>query len=52
MEFFIAFFNFGLAIWLAWRDAARLSVYVFFAGLAYTLALYLRHATDALPLSF
>lgn len=52
MEFFIAFFNFGLAMWLAWRDAERMAVYVFFAGLAYTLALYLRHATDALSLSF
>jgi len=52
MEFFIAFFNFGLAMWLAWRDATRWSLYVFFGGLAYTMALYLRHATDALPLSF
>ena len=52
MEFFIAFVNFGLAMWLAWRDAVRPAVYVFFAGLAYTVALYLRHATDALPLSF
>ena len=25
---------------------------VFFAGLVFTAALYLRHATDALPLSF
>ena len=52
MEFFIAFFNFGLAVWLAWRGGERSAVYVFFAGLAYTLALYLRHATDALSLSF
>jgi hypothetical protein len=52
MEFFIAFFNFSLAMWLAWRHEAPSAVYVFFAGLVFTAALYLRHATDALPLSF
>ncbi len=52
MEFLIAFINFGLAMWLAWRGGPRPAVLVFFVGVAYTLALYLRHATDALPLSF
>lgn len=52
MEFFFAFFNFGLAMWLAWRDHARFAGYVFFVGLAFMVALYLRHATDALALSF
>jgi hypothetical protein len=52
VEFFIAFFNFALAMWLAWRHEAPSAVYVFFAGLVFTAALYLRHATDALPLSF
>lgn len=52
MEFFIAFFNFALALWLAWRHQPRSAVYVFFAGLVFTVALYLRHATDPLPLSF
>lgn len=52
MEFFLAFFNFALALWLAWRHEARLAVYVFLAGLVYTAALYLHHATDKLPLSF
>lgn len=52
MEFFIAFFNFALALWLAWRHEARSAGYVFFAGLVFMAALYLRHATDQLPLSF
>jgi hypothetical protein len=52
VEFFIAFFNFALAMWLAWRHEAPSAVYVFFAGLVFVAALYLRHATDALPLSF
>ncbi len=52
MEFFIAFFNFALVLWLAWRHAAWAAEYVFLAAAVYTLALYLRHATSALPLSF
>ena len=52
VEFFIAFVNFALAMWLAWRHEAPSAVYVFFAGLVFVAALYLRHATDALPLSF
>ncbi len=52
MEFFIAFFNFALAMWLAWRHETPSAVYVFFAGLVFTAALDLRHATGALSLSF
>ena len=52
MESFIAFFNFALAMWLAWRHEAPSAVYGVFAGQVFTAALYLRHATDALPLSF
>lgn len=52
MEFFIAFSNFALAMWLAWRHEAPSAVYVFFAGLVFAAALYLRHANTALPLSF
>jgi len=52
MEFFIAFFNFALAMWLAWRHRAPLALYVFFAGMVYAAAIFLRHATNPLPLSF
>jgi formate hydrogenlyase subunit 3/multisubunit Na+/H+ antiporter MnhD subunit len=52
MEFFIAFANFALAMWLAWRHEAPSAVYVFFAGLVFAAAIYLRHANTALPLSF
>lgn len=52
MEFFIAFLNFGLAMWLAWRHQAKTALYVFFAGLIFATALFMRHATTELPLSF
>ena len=52
MEFLIAYFNFALGMWLAWLHATPSAVYVFFAGLVFTAALYLRHPTDAPSLSF
>ncbi len=52
MDFFIAFFNFALAMWLAWRLEAPSTVYAVLGSLVFTAALYLRHATDALALSF
>ncbi|MFA5900930.1 MAG: DUF5993 family protein [Hyphomicrobium sp.] len=52
MEFLVAFVNFALAMWLAWRHEAPSAIYVFYAGLVLTAAIYLRHVTDALPLSF
>ncbi|HET6320496.1 MAG TPA: DUF5993 family protein [Hyphomicrobium sp.] len=52
MEFFIAFFNFALAMWLAWRRRSPLALYVFFAGMIYAAAIFLRHAVNPLPLSF
>jgi hypothetical protein len=52
MEFFIVFLIFAAALWMAWRRPARSAVCVFAAGLVLTIALYLHHATDALPLSF
>ena len=52
MEFFIAFFNFALAMWLAWCHRSTLALYVFFAGMLYATAIFLRHAVTPLPLSF
>lgn len=52
MEFFVAFSNFALAMWLGWRRQPAFAAYLFFAGVAFVTAIFLRHATDPLPLSF
>lgn len=52
MEFFIAFANFGLAMWLGWQERSTAALYVFAAGLIFAAALFMRHATAELPLSF
>ena len=52
MEFFLAFFNFALAMWLAWRGQERFALYLFFVGLIFSASIYMRHATSALPLTF
>jgi Na+/H+ antiporter NhaD/arsenite permease-like protein len=52
MEFFIAFSNFALALWLAWRGQGQFALYVFLVGLVFGISIFLRHTTTALPLSF
>jgi len=51
MDSSIAFANFATAMWAAWRRDPRVAVSLFALGLLFTLAVYLHHATDALPLS-
>jgi RsiW-degrading membrane proteinase PrsW (M82 family) len=48
----IAFFIFAAALWAAWRRGPRVAVSLFALGVLFTVAVYLHHATDALPLSF
>ena len=48
----IAFLIFAAAMWAAWRRDPRVAVFLFALGMLFTLAVYLHHATDALPLSF
>ena len=52
MEFAVVFLVFAASMWLAWRRPPRAAISLFALGMALTGALYLRHATDALPLSF
>ena len=52
MDSSIAFFIFAAAMWAAWRRGPRLAVFLFTLGALFTVAAYLHHATDALPLSF
>lgn len=51
MDFFIAFFNFALALWLARRLEARWAIYVFFARPVYMTPPHLRHVADMHSLS-
>jgi hypothetical protein len=52
MEFAVVFLVFAASMWVAWRRPARTVISLFALGMALTGALYLRHARDALPLSF
>lgn len=52
MDSSIAFFIFAATLWAAWRRGPRVVVSLFALGVLFTLAVYLHHATDALPLSF
>jgi hypothetical protein len=51
MEFFVVFVVLAASLWVAWSGPARVSVLLFAAALALTVALYLHHATETLPLS-
>ena len=51
MDSSIAFLIFAAAMWAAWRRGPRVALSLFTLGLLFTLAVYLHHATDALPLS-
>jgi hypothetical protein len=52
MEFLIVLLNFAAALWTAWRSQVRTALWLFASALTLTIALFLHHATDALPLSF
>jgi hypothetical protein len=52
MDSSIAFFIFAAALWAAWRRGPRVTVFLFAMGVLFTVAVYLHHATDTLPLSF
>jgi hypothetical protein len=48
----IAFLVFAATMWAAWRRDQRVAMSLFALGMLFTLAVYLHHATDVLPLSF
>ncbi len=52
MEFSVVFLVFAASLWVAWKREGRKAILLFAAGMAFTVALYLHHATDPLPLSF
>ena len=52
IESSIAFLIFAAAMWAAWRRDPRVAGFLLALGMLFTLAVYLRHATHVLPLSF
>ena len=52
MEFSVVFLVFAASLWVAWKREGRKAILLFAAGMAFTVALYLHHATDPLPLLF
>lgn len=52
MEFAVIFLVFAVCLWFAWSRQARKAIVAYWIGLILTVALYLHHATERLPLSF
>jgi RsiW-degrading membrane proteinase PrsW (M82 family) len=52
MDFFVVFLIFAASLWFAWRGPVRPALSLFAVGMVLTVAFYLQHATDTLPLSF
>jgi hypothetical protein len=51
MEFSIVFLVFAASLWVAWKGQRRKAILLFWARLGLTIALFLHHATDPLPIS-
>jgi len=52
MESSIAFLVFAASLWAAWCRGPQLAMLLFTLGIVLTVAVYLHHASEALPLSF
>ena len=52
MNFSAIFLVFAVSMWAVWRRRETTALVFAFIGMALTIALYLHHATENLPLSF
>ncbi len=52
MNFAVILLVFAAGMWAVWRRREGVAVALTFIGLVLTIALYLHHATETLPLSF
>ncbi len=51
MDIFVVFVVLAASLRVAWRGAARSAFLLFAGAMVLTVALYLHHATETLPLS-
>lgn len=52
MDFSAIYVVFAASMWAVWRRREGAALVLVFIGMALTIALYLHHATESLPLSF
>lgn len=52
MDFTAIFLVFAASMWAVWRRHETAALALVFVGMVLTVALYLHHATESLPLSF
>jgi hypothetical protein len=51
MDFFVVFIVLAASLCIAWCGSRRVSLLLFAGAMVLTVALYLHHATDTLPVS-
>jgi Family of unknown function (DUF5993) len=51
MDFFVVFLVLAASLLVAWRGSERAALVFFTGAMVLTIALYLHHATETLPLS-
>jgi hypothetical protein len=52
MDIFVVFLVLAASLWVAWRGPLRGALMLFAVAMVLTVALYLHHATETLPLTF
>ena len=52
MDFALIFLVFAAGVWFACRSQAARAALAYWIGVVLTVAVFLHHATDKLPLSF
>jgi hypothetical protein len=52
MDFALIFLVFAAGVWFACRSQAARATLAYWIGVVLTVAVFLHHATDKLPLSF
>ena len=51
MDFLVVFLVLAASLWFAWKGPERAALLLFTGAMVLTVALYLHHATETLPLS-
>jgi hypothetical protein len=51
MDFLVVLLVLAASLWVAWKGPERAALLLFASAMVLTVALYLHHATERLPLS-